>query len=389
MSRVAVVTVGRSDWGLLRPVARRLAEEPGMELSLIVAGGHLSDELGRTESEIEADGFRIAARVRTLSDTDDAHSVARALALGQASFADAYAAHRPDVVLLLGDRLEVHAAAAAAVPFRIPVAHVHGGEVTEGALDELLRHSVTKLAHLHFAATDDAARRIVQLGEEPWRVAVTGAPGLDNLLDNEALSDGELAESCGGLTPGARTLLVTFHPVTQEPERTEAQVEELFAALAESGCDLVFTYPNADPGGRRVLALVRSFVGRQDNATLVASLGTRAYLSLLGRVGAMVGNSSSGIIEAASFALPVVNIGSRQQGRLRAANVIDVRPVRKEIAAAIERALSPGFRESLGDLSNPYGDGHASERIVARLREVPLDERLLVKRFHDLREAGA
>jgi UDP-hydrolysing UDP-N-acetyl-D-glucosamine 2-epimerase len=383
MRSVAVVTSGRSDYGLLRPVLERLASSERVDLCVFVTGMHLDERYGATVSDVEADGFPITARIPVLGESDEPQDVAAAIARGVAGFAAEFARGRPDVLLVLGDRFEVYAAAVAALPFRIAVAHIHGGESTVGLIDEAIRHSLTKLSHLHFVATEEYAHRVVQLGEEPWRVRVTGAPGLDALAAAQPLAPDELRERFGvELTDD--TLLVTYHPVTLEYERTEEQMNELLAALASVDRPVVLTGPNADTSNRTVARLLERFADEQARATLVTSLGTAAYATLLRGAAAMVGNSSSGIIEAATFELPVVNIGTRQQGRLRPGNVIDVGDEREAIVAGIERALSSEFRASLRGLANPYGDGHAAERIVSRLEEVELGPKLLVKRFHDL-----
>ena len=383
MRTIGVVTVARSDYGLLRPVLRAIEQHPQLELHLLVGGMHLAAEFGNTISMIEDDGFTVGASVAAPVDTDDPTGIARAMGRGTIGFGEALGERRPDVLLVLGDRYETHAAVTAALPFALPVAHVHGGESTEGLIDEAIRHSITKMSHLHFAATEEYGRRIVQMGESPWRVTVSGAPGLDEIRVLEPLGGDELEREYGlRVTP--ETLLVTYHPVTLEIEETEARVRALLDALEASGRDVVFTAPNADTSRDLVARAIDELVARSDRAVLVRDLGTRAYLTLLGRVAAMVGNSSSGIIEAASFRLPVVNVGSRQQGRARAANVIDTGDSRDEILDGIRRAVAPEFRAGLHGLENPYGDGHAAARIVSVLAEVPLDRRLIVKSFHDL-----
>lgn len=386
MRRIAVVTVARSDYGLYRPVLAAIAAHPDLELLLVAGGMHLASEHGLTVREIEADGYEIAARVEAVPGSDDPVAIAGSIGASVGGFAEAFARLRPDLVLVLGDRYEMLAAVVAALPLTLPVAHVHGGESTEGLIDEGIRHATTKLSHLHFAAAEAYARRIVQMGEEPWRVHAVGAPGLDAIRDLEPLSRDEL-EELTGITLGDRALLVTYHPVTLEPEQVENRVAGLLAALDRSGFDILFTAPNADTRNRTVTRMIETFVAGRPGSALVTSLGSRAYLSVLGHVRALVGNSSSGIIEAASFRLSVVDVGRRQQGRLRAANVIHAADDPAEIEAAIACAVSDEFRASLASLVNPYGDGYAAERIVAELAAVQLDDRLLVKRFHDLPEA--
>lgn len=384
MRQIAVVTGSRADYGIYSPILRRLRDEPPIALSLLVTGAHLSKEFGLTVQTIEADGFDIAERIDMEVGPDTPEAIARSTALALRGFAAAFARRRPDLLLVLGDRLEMLAAATASLPFNIPIAHIHGGEATEGAIDDAVRHALTKLSHLHFAALDVYADRIVQMGESPWRVTVSGAPGLDHLREFTPLSRAELERECG-VRVADTTLIVTYHPVTLEYGQTASQVAQLLAALREVGAPVVFTFPNADTGSRVVIEAVRRYVNETGNAQLAVSLGTRAYLSLMSHAAAMVGNSSSGILEAASFRLPVVNVGTRQQGRVRGKNVLDVGDTRADVAAAIRTALSPEFRASLRDLVNPYGDGHAAERIVARLRSVELGDALLRKRFHDAR----
>lgn len=383
MRTIGIVTVARSDYGILRPVLRLIDADPDLGLMLYAAGAHLVPELGRTVDDIERDGFAIEARVPLYAGSDAPAATARALGQGVEGFADAFAAARPDLLLLLGDRFEMLAAAAAALPLRIPLAHVHGGEVSEGAFDDAIRHALTKLSHLHFASAEPHARRILQLGEEPWRVLVSGAPGLDAIAESPPLGDAELSERIG-LQLNGPTLLVTYHPATLDEGEPRARVRELLAAVDASGLPAIFTYPGADPGGVAVREEIDAYVHGRADAAAPPSLGSAAYVALMRRAAAMVGNSSSGIVEAASVGLPVVNVGIRQQGRLRAANVLDVGNGRDEILAGIRTATSAAFREGLEGLVNPYGDGHAAERIVERLKQVELGPRLLRKRFVDV-----
>jgi UDP-hydrolysing UDP-N-acetyl-D-glucosamine 2-epimerase len=295
-------------------------------------------------------------------------------------FARAYARHRPDLIVLLGDRFEMLSAAVAALPFALPVAHIHGGEESLGAMDNQIRHAITKLAHLHFASAESHARHIARMGEEPWRIHTVGAPGLDRIRTTEFLSRRAVGEALG-LPPAGRWLVVTFHPVTLEYSDTADHVEELLAALDKVEGGLVMTYPNADTAGRTIIERIEAFAASRPRVRLVKSLGDLLYLSLLTHADAMVGNSSSGIIEAPSFGLPAVNVGSRQRGRLRGPNVIDVGASRDEILRGIEVALAPGFRERLRGIPNPYGDGRAAPRIVRVLREVLLDAQLIQKKL--------
>ena len=387
MSRtIAAVTVGRSDYGICRPILREIARRDGLRLHLIVSGTHLSPEYGSTVSAIEADGFTIGDRVEMLVASDSPEAVAKSMGLGAIGFAQAYARVRPDLLLIVGDRFEMHSAVVAALPFRIPVAHVHGGELSFGALDDAFRHSMTKLSHLHFVSTAAYARRVGQLGEEPWRVTVSGAPGLDTLRTVQPLPAADFFRRFQ-LAPIGDFLLVTFHPVTAGAEDAAGQFRELASALEESGRPVLFTMPNADTGGRVLRALIHEFVAAHPSAQAVENLGSEGYATAMSLAAAMVGNSSSGIVEAASFALPVVNVGERQGGRVRGANVIDCEARRAAVSSALCRALAPEFRAGLAGMPNPYGDGCAAPRIVDRLAAEDLGERLLVKRFHDLEVA--
>jgi len=385
MRTIAVVTTSRSDYGIFLPILRRIQDDSLLKLHLIASGMHLSPEFGLTVNSIEGDGFDIGDRVEMLLSSDTPEGIAKSMGLGTIGFAQAYARFRPDILLLLGDRFEMHAAAVAALPFNIPVAHIHGGESTEGLIDEALRHSITKMSHIHFASTERYGRRIIQMGEEPLRVVVSGAPSLDNLNNFSPLSDEDLKQA-SGLTLSDSPLLVTYHPVTLEYKQTQSLTKELLEALQGTERSIIFTSTNADTEGRAITNMIRDFARHKNRCQVVDNLGTQSYFTLMSRAAAMVGNSSSGIIEAASFKLPVVNIGDRQRGRLHGKNVIDVGNNSDEIIAGIKTALTPKFRAGLRDMDNIYGDGHASERIVSKLKEVSLDRELLLKHFYDFDE---
>jgi UDP-hydrolysing UDP-N-acetyl-D-glucosamine 2-epimerase len=381
MSRViGVITVARSDWDYLVPVLEAI-RDAGLDLRLYVGGSHLSERFGRTVSVIEKAGWPIAARVEMLGSGDTPADMAAAASRATAGLAAEFARHRPDLLLILGDRIEMLGAAVAALPFAIPVAHIHGGEITEGAIDEQARHAITKLAHLHFTSAEPYAHRIRQMGEEPWRVHCVGAPSLDGLRRLVPLPRAELAARIG-LPLRRPTLLVTFHPVTLELADTARHVEELAAALSSVDGDVVITYPGADAAHRTIVERWTALAATRPGTRLVPSLGYDVYGSLLREADAMVGNSSSGIIESELFRLPVVNIGTRQQGRLRNRNVIDVGYARADITAGIVRALDPAFRRGLADMESFYGDGSAAPRIASVLRDVEL-EGLARKRFVD------
>ncbi len=384
MRTIGVVTVGRSDFGIYSPILRRIVADPQLNLHLIVTGAHLSATYGWTIQEIIDQGFTIGDRVEMLLGGDSPEAIAKSMGLGTISLAQVYARVRPDLLMVLGDRFEMHAATVASVPFRLPVAHVHGGEVTHGAIDDCFRHAITKYSHLHFASTQEHGRRIVQLGEEPWRVTISGAPALDHLSTLQLLSRKELEVKIG-MSLEVAPILVTFHPVTLQYEDTAQQIDELTAALSLIDSPIIITKPNADTSNHTIIRAWERFAQPRANVRLLDNLGIKAYFSLMSRAAAMVGNSSSGIIEAASFKLPVVNIGKRQSGRPRSPNVLDTGHHSGEIEAAVRRAVSDDFRASLEGLENIYGQGRAAEAIVKRLKEVTLDERLLMKQFHDWR----
>lgn len=380
---IGIVTVARSDYGVYLPLLRKIVAHENLELLLYVSGAHLSERFGNTITMIEEDGFPIAAKIPMPSKGDTPFDVAHAMGVGTREFARVFCDNPPDILVVLGDRYEMHAAAVAAIPYRIPMAHIHGGELTYGSFDDYFRHSLTKFSHLHFASSEVYANRIIQMGEEPWRVAVTGALGLDDIRHMPRFSKSEI-EKAYGIDLSKPTLLVTFHPVTMEYEYTEEYITNLLNAFAHfSEYHIIFTYPNEDSGSAIIIEKIEAYVNDHQNAYLVKNFGHEGYISMMEHAATMVGNSSSGIVEAASLKLPVVNIGTREDGRVRSANVIDVGYSVEEIKAGIEKALSQSFQSSLQDIVNSYGDGKASERIVAILAEVKLEE-LIPKRFHDI-----
>ncbi len=383
--RIGVVSVGRSDYSIYRPLLRRLAVHPDLELGVLVSGMHLEERFGLTVQGIEKDGFPITARVPVLQQEEDSpQAVAQAMARGVAGFAEVFAVTPPDLLVVLGDRFEMFAAAVAAVPFNIPILHLHGGELTEGAMDDRFRHGLTKMSHLHGVATEVYRHRVIQLGEEPWRVKVCGALSLDNLADIPALDRSQLEERFG-LDLSQPPLLVTLHPTTNEYEQAGAQTDSLLKALEDLALPVIFTMPNADMAGQVIRERLHAFVASHPNARAVENFGPDGYFSILRHVSAMVGNSSSGLLEAPSFALPVVNIGNRQKGRLRAGNVVDVPFFDSEqIATAIRNVLSPEFREVCHGHEHFFGDGHAAEKLIQLIASTPLGEELLSKSFHDL-----
>lgn len=384
MSRkICVITGSRAEYGLLRPAMERIRATEGLELQVVATGMHLSPEFGLTFRDIESDGFRINRKVEMLLSSDSPSGVAASMGLGLIGFGEALQQLAPDLLLVLGDRFEIFSAVAAALVARIPVAHVHGGETTEGAFDEALRHSITKMSHLHFVAAPAYRDRVIQLGEQPERVFLVGGLGIDNILGLPLMDRAELEASLD-FRLGLRNLLVTFHPVTLEHASSAAQIDELLGALDQLvDTHLIFTMPNADTDGRLLCEKIRQFVATHPNARVYTSLGQRRYLSCIRQVDAVVGNSSSGLAEVPTFHKGTVNIGDRQRGRLKAASVIDCAPERGDIAAALQRIYSPEFQALLPSVTNPYGEGGASEKMVEILRHYPLDG-LLKKSFHDL-----
>jgi GDP/UDP-N,N'-diacetylbacillosamine 2-epimerase (hydrolysing) len=336
-----------------------------------------------TFREIEQDGFEIDRKVEMLTSSDSSVGVAKSMGLGMIGFADALSELRPDLMVVLGDRYEIFAAVAAAMVARIPVAHLHGGEATEGLIDEAIRHSITKMSHLHFVAAEEYRKRVIQLGEQPDAVHLVGGLGVENIRRLELMSREEL-ESSLGLEFGKRNLLVTFHPVTLEDATAEVQMTALLQALEVlQETRIIFTLPNADSGGRVLIEMVNAFVERHPDSYAFTSLGYRRYLSCLAYVDGVVGNSSSGLTEVPSFRKATVNIGDRQRGRLQSASVINCAPVKEEIVQAINRIYSDEFVQILKGAVNPYGDGRVSDRVVEVLKTVSLDN-LLKKTFFDV-----
>ncbi|MEZ0223748.1 MAG: UDP-N-acetylglucosamine 2-epimerase [Alphaproteobacteria bacterium] len=386
MSRtVCVVTGTRADYGLLRWVMEGIRQSPDLHLQVIATGMHLSPEFGLTYREIEKDGFAIDRKVEMLLSSDTPAGVTKSMGLGLMGFGEAIEQLKPDLMLVLGDRFEIFAAAAAAMVARVPLAHLHGGETTEGAIDEAIRHSITKMSHLHFVAAEEYRRRVVQLGEAPERVFLVGGLGIDNLRRLELLDRAEL-EAALDFKLGPKNLLVTFHPVTLEESTAGAQMAELLVALdALEDTHLIFTMPNADTDGRILIDMIEQFVAARSHARAYTSLGQLRYLSCIRQVDGVVGNSSSGLIEVPSFRKGTVNIGDRQRGRLKAESVIDCSPERESIADALRTLYSLEFQAQLATVHNPYGEGGASEKVVRVLQEYPLDT-LLKKTFYDLRD---
>lgn len=383
--KICVVTGTRAEYGLLYWSIKSLAEDPAFTLQLMVTGMHLSPEFGLTYKQIEADGFPIDKKVEMLLSSDTPTGIGKSMGLGMIGFVEAFAELKPDLVLLLGDRFEIFSAAAAAMVSRIPIAHCHGGEATEGAFDESIRHSVTKMSHLHFTATEAFRQRVIQLGEHPDTVFNVGALGIESINKLQLLDRAAFEESIN-FKLGKRNMLVTFHPVTLENSSAGTQFGALLKVL--EGLDdthVIFTKANADTDGRIINQMIDSFAAANpQKVAAFTSLGQLRYLSALQHIDVVVGNSSSGLIEVPSFRKPTVNIGDRQRGRIRAESVIDCQPDIESIQQAIGLAMSQAFRDKLKSVKNPYGTGNASEKIITVLRKVELGG-LLKKQFYDLK----
>jgi UDP-N-acetylglucosamine 2-epimerase (non-hydrolysing)/GDP/UDP-N,N'-diacetylbacillosamine 2-epimerase (hydrolysing) len=374
---IAVVTTSRADYSHLYWPLRRLAEHPAIALKLIVLGPHLSHEFGQTVREIEQDGFAIDARIECLLSSDSDVGMAKTIGVAALGLADFLGQLRPDLMLLIADRYEMLAPASVALALRIPIAHIEGGEISEGAIDDAVRNALTKMSHVHFTATEAARTRVIAMGEEPWRVHHSGAPSLDHLRLRTLLTP-DAIRSTLGVDIERPTVIVAYHPVTIARD-TLLETDALFEALETVPDQIVFCYPNADAGSRALIARTHAWAATRPTVTVFVNLPALTYWSLLRHASALVGNSSSGIMETPAFRLPTVNVGMRQQGRERARNVLDAEPNAPAILEALRRARSESFRASLTGMTNPYGDGHASDRIVEVLAQVPLGA-LLVKR---------
>ena len=377
MKRIAVVTTSRADYSHLYWPLKAMEVHPEIDLQLIVMASHLSPEFGATVKEIEADGLPIASRLECLLSSDSDVGMAKSIGVGVLSLADTLGVIRPDLLLLIADRYEMLAPAAVALALRIPIAHIEGGELSEGAIDDAVRNALTKLSHIHFTSTYVARERVISMGEEPWRVHRAGAPSLDH-LQKSALLDRSVLENYLRLDLSVDTAVVAYHPVTLLSD-TIAEADALFAALGRIPQQLIFCYPNADAGSRSLVERSQQFLARRNNGCMFVNLPAITYWSLLRQVQLMIGNSSSGIMETASFALPTVNVGTRQKGRERPMNVIDAAPVEDSIFAAIQQASSNAFVDSLRGMRNPYGDGVATERIIEVLSNLPERDVLLMK----------
>ena len=386
MNKICVVTGTRAEYGLLRWVMEGIRDTTELKLQVVATGMHLSPEFGLTYHEIEKDGFQIDRKVEMLLSSDTTVGIAKSMGLGMIGFADALNELKPDLLLVLGDRYEIFVAVSAATIGQVPIAHLHGGETTEGAFDEAFRHSITKMGHLHFVAAEEYRKRVIQLGEHPERVFQVGGLGVDNILKMKLLEREEL-EVALDFEFRERNLLITFHPVTLEHGTSIGQMDELLSALEElDDTQLIITMPNSDTGGRVLFQMIKEFVAKHPHAEVFTSLGQLRYLSCIKYVDGVVGNSSSGLTEVPSFNKGTVNIGDRQRGRLKAKSVIDCVPKKTSIKNAIAELYSTEFQNKLMKVKNPYGSGGASEAIVNILKEISLDG-ILKKKFYNLRRS--
>jgi UDP-N-acetylglucosamine 2-epimerase (non-hydrolysing)/GDP/UDP-N,N'-diacetylbacillosamine 2-epimerase (hydrolysing) len=384
MRKIGIVSVSRSDYSFYKPIMQLIENDSSLEMIIYASGMHLSPEFGMTVREIEDDGFQVDEKIVMNLSSDSEEAISKSIGLGVIGFSQVFNKNRPDILLLLGDRYEMFAAAVSTIPFQIPLAHIHGGEITTGAFDNTFRHAITKMSHLHFAATKEYADRIVQMGEEPWRVYLSGSPSLDNIEKRKTHSKKYL-ENKYHISLNPYYFLVTFHPTTLESTKTDFYILQLLEALKQISTPIIFTLSNSDTTGRLINSRIREFCIKKDNAYLVESFGTEDYFSAMANAKLMIGNSSSGIIEAPSFKLPVVNIGNRQEGRHKALNVIDVGNTEYEILAGIEEGLSKEFNQKIKNISNPYHPlPSASGLIIETIKEIKLDMKLLVKKFFDI-----
>lgn len=381
MPKLCVVTSSRADYGLLYWIMKGIQNDPEFQLQVIATGMHLSSEFGLTANVITDDGFVIDKKVEMLLSDDSVVNVTKSIGLGVIGFADAFHDLKPDIIIALGDRFEIFAAVQAALIARIPVGHIAGGDVTEGAFDEALRHCITKMSHLHFVTNERSARRVKQLGENPDHVFNVGSPGIDYIRKLALLTRDELQKELQ-FQFLAKNILVTFHPATLELEQTNVQFLEVLSGISSFGSSMgiIFTKANADTNGRIINRMIDEYVSLNNNARVYTSLGQVKYLSLISQVDAVVGNSSSGVYEVPSFGKPTVNIGDRQKGRVMAPSVINCSPRSEEVYTSIKRA----FSMDCSDVKNPYGDGHASEKVIEIIKSVQSPRELIKKKFFDV-----
>lgn len=381
--KICVVTGSRAEYGLLRPLIDNIKKSDQLKLILIVTGMHLSPEFGLTIGEIENDGYVVTDKVEMLLSSDTPSSISKSIGIGLIGFSDKLNFYKPDLVVILGDRYEILSAAIPALISCIPIAHIHGGESTEGAIDESIRHSITKMSNFHFVAAKKYRERVIQLGENPENIFNVGSLGIDNIKKIKLLSKDKLQKLLD-FKFGSKNLIITFHPVTLELNSGENQFKELLDALFElEEISLIFTMPNSDSNSRIIMQMIEKFCKERKNSKYFKSLGQLNYLSCLNYVDGVVGNSSSGLIEAPSFKKATINIGDRQKGRLKAKSIIDCSPDKNSIIKSINKIYSQDFKNILKNVINPYGNGGASESISKIITEIKLDN-ILKKKFFDI-----
>lgn len=385
MKKIVILTATRAEYGLLKPLMVGMIADPFYDTRIVVTGMHLSSEFGMTVKEIEADGIPIDKRIEIVMSSDTSVALSKSMGLAMISFSEYFNECNPDALIVLGDRFETLAVCAAATNDRIPIFHLHGGEATEGLIDEAIRHSITKMSYLHFTSTEAYRKRVIQMGENPDRVFNVGAMGVENALKADELSTEEL-ERFLGFKLGEQYAVGTFHPVTLENATAECQTQELLAAVGDHPeITYLFTKANADTDGRVINELLEQYSNKHDNLHLVDSLGMNRYLNAVRGASFVIGNSSSGLIEVPSFHVPTINIGDRQLGRICGETIISCNPDRKSISDAIEKALNKSFRQSIREAKNLYGDGHTSEKILEIIKDFYKRDKICIKKkFYDI-----
>ena len=379
---VCIFTGSRAEYGLLKPLMEEIKKDPEIRLQILVSGMHLSPEFGMTYKSIEQDGFRIDEKIEILMSADTSTGICKSVGMGMISFSDAFLRLLPDMVVILGDRFESFSAAASAMICRIPIVHIHGGELTQGAMDDSIRHAITKMSHIHFTSTREYRRRVIQMGECPDLVFNVGALGVDSISRMNLLSKREFEEKAGFRVP-EKSFMVTFHPVTLDPQKTKESIANIFHALDYfPDYFVIFTKANADEAGRMINHMIEDYVEKRELSIAVTSLGQLLYLSALNFVDAVIGNSSSGIIEVPSFRIPTINVGDRQKGRICAKSVLNCPPETDAIVAALNHGLSKAFKQDLADTRNPYEKTGTTQAIQNILKTVKLDD-IIKKEFND------
>lgn len=385
MKKISILTATRAEYGLLKPVIERFKNDKLFKTEIVVTGAHLSSEFGLTYKEIEEDGFQIDEKIEILLSSDSPSGISKSMGLAMISFADYFASSKPDLLVVLGDRYETLAVVTVAMNQQIPIAHIYGGETTEGAIDEAIRHSITKFSHIHFTSTEDYRKRVIQLGESPDRVFNVGGLGVENIMNEKLLTKDDLMDNLG-INKDMPYALVTFHPVTLESDSSEEQIINLLEVCKDyKDMNFIITKANADANGRIINQYIDKYAERYENIKSFTSLGLKRYLSAMKYSEVVIGNSSSGILEAPGFKVPTVNIGDRQKGRIQAENILNAEPTKESIKKTVDEACSTEFRNSIRNMTNPYGNGEASELIFNTIKDFLIEEKLNLKKvFFDI-----